>query len=221
MTFREFRNKVAAIAVWLYFKTSIARVWWLAYQALWERKAREVKLQRFADFNQFVNYVRNLKWRADSWRELFDATSSVKMVQWLADNDPRRLIGDCDEFGHYEAAIIQNELLDDPHWGIKELSTTKGMSIVSTAMLSVMWDKLGGETWEGNNLGPGGHNVCLLKFSDGTYSYMDYSWPSTRVATIGEVAEQVRRRYAQEYTKLGWAAHEPVTLKLLDARWDE
>ena len=80
-----------------------------------------------------------------------------------------------------------------------------------------MWNKTGGSEWEGNRNGLGGHNVCLIRYWDGTFAYMDYGMPSTPRATAQEVVEDVRKRYAQEYEPFGWAVADPTTLKVIHA----
>lgn len=206
----KFFLKVASWTVIFFLKSGIARLWYKLYQFLWERNKRE-RLQRFPDIQDLVDYVRTLKWRADTWRELGDAISSAEAVQWRADHDPKRFIGDCDEFGVYQAAVLNNELVADQNW-------SSDLGIYRGDLLTVMWYKTGGKEWEGNRNGFGGHNVCLLTYDDGTYSYMDYGWPSVRRETIQEVVEDVRLRYAQVFQPIGWAVSDPVTLKVKQAQ---
>jgi hypothetical protein len=198
--------KISTTAVLFFLKSGIARFWYKLYQFLWERN-KLAELKRFPDIEDLVNYVRGLKWRADTWRELGDAVSSAEAVQWRANNDPRALIGDCDEFGVYIAAVFNNELAKVSNWS-GDIGFERG------DLLTVMWYKTGGKEWEGNRNGFGGHNVCLISYKDGGYSYMDYGWPSIKRATIQEVVEDVRLRYAQVYQPIGWAVSDPVTLKV-------
>lgn len=202
--------KVSQWAVFLYMRLGIAQFWYKLYQLLWERASKKRPLRRFDDLGTLVRYMRDMKWRADTWRQLFDAVSSPQAVQYLADTEPGHFIGDCDEFGVYQAAVINNELIDNPRWS--------GLSLMHCKLLTVMWYKVGGEEWEGNRKGFGGHNVCLLRYVDGTFAYMDYGWPSTRRDTIQEVVEDVRKRYAQAYLPLGWATSDPLSLRVVEAQ---
>lgn len=197
------------LTVFLYSRLRIYSTWSKIYQFLYERKTR-MPLKRFPGLAELVFYVRELKWRADSWLELGDAVSHPEAVQWRAENVPSKFIGDCDEFGIYQAAVIQNELMHKPDWG--------HLGMVKADTLSVLWYKTGGESWEGNYLGFGGHNVCLIKYKDGRYAYMDYSFPSVKCSTIAEVAELVRKNYAQEYISLGHVQSD-VKMKFLSSSW--
>lgn len=195
----------ASWGAFLYIRLGIMRWWSIVHAWIWERNKQE-KIQRFGSLGSLVVYIQELKWTADTWRELWDAISSIGHIQWRADHQPQRLIGDCDEFGRYSACVIRNELKDDPRWG--------GLGVKSTFLLTVMWKKIGGEEWAGNQKGYGGHNVCLIHYLDGSWSYMDYGWPSKRVESVADVVKQVRDRYAQEYEPLGFAWSDPETLKL-------
>lgn len=191
--------RISTFVVLFFLKSGIARLWYKTYQFLWERNKR-TSIRRFSDMKDLVNYVRTLKWTADTWRQLGDAISSAEAVQWRADNDPKRLIGDCDEFGVYQAAVINNELVSDPNWN-------SDLEIQRAWLLTVMWHKTGEWAF-------GGHNVCLIKYKDGGYSYMDYGWPSMKRRTIQEVVEDVRSRYANTTQPIGWAVSDPVSLKV-------
>lgn len=190
----------------VYFGFGIARLWYLTYQAIWEPKSKRAPLKRFYSIEDLARYVSELKWRPDTWRELWDAVSAPTAVQWRDYNDPESFIGDCDEFAVYIAAVLSSERHEPPFHGIR-----------SARLLTVMWNKTGGSEWEGNRNGLGGHNVCLIRYWDGTFAYMDYGMPSTPRATAQEVVDDVRKRYAQEYEPFGWAVADPTTLKVLYA----
>ena len=179
------------------------RFWSNLYALIWQRKTRNTPLKRFESLSDLVSYIRTLKWRADSWRELWDATSSIGHIQWRADNEPEKFIGDCDEFGRYSAAVMRNELQNN---------TRSALGIETTYLLTVMW-KNKGEPGSTDHAGYGGHNVNLIKFRDGTWAYMDYGWPSTRVDTIAEVVQKVRDAQANSWEPLIYAWHDPLTLK--------
>ena len=335
--------------MFLYLKSGLARRWYKIYQFVWER-GKKSELRRFAALGDMVKYMRDMKWRADSWRELGDAINSPEAVQWKADNVPGHFIGDClpvdtkvlreglfgameevrlldlkvgdniaadhrrigptvevtaiihkgllptlkfvldngrelfctaehrlilaprwwerlfggtgkelmacfvrvgdrllgpknpkvlfwgpgsvlsvmditveggrfylpdsgiivhncDEFGVYQAAVVNNELADQPQWS--------SMGLTGASLLTVMWCKTGDEV--GRFGGLNGHNVCLLTYDDGQFAYMDYGWPSKKRATIQEVADDVRTRYAGTFLPIGWAVSNPRSLKVLRA----
>ena len=101
---------IGRIGIFLFFNLRISQVWSLFYRVIWERKLFGTPLKRFAALSDLVAYIRGLKWRADSWRELWDATSSPGAIQHRANTEPKKLIGDCDEFGVYISSVIKNEL---------------------------------------------------------------------------------------------------------------
>ena len=190
--------------VYFYFKTGLARAWYKLYQFIWEGKKKS-RVRRFDTMEALVLYMGAMKWRPDTWRELWDAINSPEAIQWKADNQPSRFIGDCDEFAVYEANTVNNELADDSFWG--------GGELLGASLLTVMWYKTGGAEWEYNNKGFGGHNVCLLAYKDRTFSWMDYGNPHGRKTSIQEVVDEVRKMYAMEYVPLGWVASSPRSLK--------
>jgi hypothetical protein len=191
------------LLIHVYFRFGIARFWYLTYQAIWEPKSKRAPLKRFSSMENLAEYVSKLKWRADSWRELGDAVSAPTAVQWKAYHEPRSFIGDCDEFAVYLAAVLQSERHEHGFFDIR-----------SAKLLTVMWNKTGGLEWEGNRNGLGGHNVCLIRYWDGGYAYMDYGMPSTRRDTIQEVVKDVRDAYAQVYGPFGWVVQDATTLKV-------
>lgn len=190
------------------------RLWYKLYQFLWER-SRRAPLRRFSSLKDLVVYVRGLKWRPDTWRELFDAVSHPDAVQWRANNDPKSFIGDCDEFAVYQAAVVNNEVGHGmvPIGGV--IPPQGWENIWYARLLTVMWIKTGGSEWEGNRKGFGGHNVCLIRYTDGKWAYMDYGYPSEPRATVQEVVNDVRVTYAQEFHPLGFAVADPVTLRVI------
>lgn len=204
---------IDTLALWLahiYIRFGIMRVWSKFISWLYERKTQE-PLPSFASMSDLVKEIRTLKWRMDSWRGLFDWISSVGAIAWRMKNDPKKAIGDCDEFGRLSACVIRTELRRPDGYAL--LGAWDQTGINTTWLLTVMWKKTGGEEWEGNRRGYGGHNVCLIQYLDGTWAYMDYDFPTTRRATVEEVVKDIRDRYAQEYLPLGWGMSEPWTLK--------
>lgn len=77
----------------LYFRLHLYRAISKFYQFFFER--RRESLYQYQDLAELVKTVRTFKWRADTWRQLWDTISHPEHVQWLANNDPRRFVGDC------------------------------------------------------------------------------------------------------------------------------
>lgn len=169
--------------------------WWSKLvSAIWEQDRDPFK--KFNSVEEFIFYIKKLKWRPDAWKQLWDATSNPNHVQWLANNDPRRLIGDCDDFAIYEANIWKQQLLHkETPWGV-----------IDAEMLSVMWWVSPAKLFNGETVfGFSGHNVCLLKHTDGKFSYMDYGFPSQKLDSVQAIVDLVRKTYAPGSLGCGWA----------------
>jgi hypothetical protein len=182
--------------------------WWSKLvSATWEQNRDPFK--QFTSVDEFVLYIKKLKWRPDTWKQLWDATSNPNHVQWLANNNPSHLIGDCDDFAIYEANIWKQQLLHrKAPW-----------DVVDAEMLSIMWwspvKLFDGETVFGFS----GHNVCLLKHVDGKFSYMDYGYPSQKLNSIQDVVNLVRQTHAPSSLGCGWARNS-IELQILQFSWD-
>ena len=188
---------ITRAVLYVYFKLDLMRFWSRLHAWLFERKTQE-PLKRFEDLGKLVAYVKTLKWRPDTWRDLWDATSSIGAIQWRATYEPHKLIGDCDEFGRYSACVIRQEL-DNGGWA--------GFGIKESYLLTIMWKNITEST---------GHNVCLIEYWDGTFAYMDYGMPSVKRPTIEDVVADVRHRYNNsEFVGLAWAVSNPETLHCL------
>jgi hypothetical protein len=186
----------------LYFRLHLYRAISKFYQFFFER--RRETLYQYRDLAELVSTMRTLKWRADTWRQLWDTISHPEHVQWLANNDPGRFIGDCDDHASYEAQVF-TEQFQGSRW--------QNLTVFGAEILTVMWR---GEKY-------GGHNVCLIKLLDGEskpfYCYMDYGWPSKIRSTVQEVVKDVMDKYAPTAVSLGWARNETPTLKPLEVSW--
>lgn len=198
---QQFYIWIGCISTFLYFKLRISQMWSRFYEFVWDRK-KSMELKRFANEDTLVAYVRNLKWRPDTWRELGDATSSPENVQWLAENEPHKLIGDCDEFGHFQAAVVLNEMAKG------NTLYVRGLRIATARLFTVMWYDFGADS-----MGPGGHNVCALTLEDGSLCYQDYGFPSQSVKSYQELADLVRARYAPNNEPMGHVVSVPWSLK--------
>jgi len=182
---------IARIGMFLYVKLGIYRLWSRLYQFIWERE--RVPLKKFGSFSEFVTYIRTLKWRPDTWRQLWDAFSNPYHIQYIANTDPARAVGDCDEFAIYEAEVLAQQ----------GLAAEKPWEVTDTNVLTVTWYQTG--EIEPGETRMSGHNVCLLRHVDGQWSYMDYGFPSKRYATVSQVADAIIRHYAYPATLIAWA----------------
>jgi hypothetical protein len=187
---------VAKTLTWIYF-SGIYQVWSIIYQLMWQRKT--APLQKFVSMDEFVKYIRTFKWRMDSWKELWDAASSAGHVQYLANTDPLRAVGDCDDFAVYEATVLAEQKFEP--------------SIEETFLLNVTWYKYGGFVSPSNGLGFSGHNVCLIKYKNNEgWCYMDYNYPSIMRHTIREIVSDILTRYAP----MSWL----VRYNVMDRNWN-
>jgi hypothetical protein len=136
-------------------------------------------------------------WRLDGLKELWDASNSAGYVQYLANTDPERKIGDCDEFAIYESTVLAEQKL---------------IPLEDTFILNVYWYRYAGFVSQTSKLGFSGHNVCLIKRTDGTWSYMDYNYPSIPRTTVREVVGDILTRYAPSSYLVRWTR--------LDRNWN-
>lgn len=179
------------VILWLVFNLRISMTWSKIYRFLYERKFKDVKLTKYANFTELSKFVGSQTWVADKFKQLWDATSTPQKVQWVADNTPKHEIGDCDEFAIYSVNVVEDGLSDgtfnDPNLHVQD-----------AYMLTVCWVN------QDNKLM--GHNVCLLDTGeDLKWRYMDYHMPSVAKATIGEIALLVAASFSGLGTKsLGW-----------------
>lgn len=186
--FESFLVWIAQVASRLYIKGGIYKTWSKIYQFIWERQRRP--LQKFESLEALVEYVKKLKWRADSWRQLWDAFSAPEHVQWIAETTPDKFIGDCDEFAIYQAAVIAEQGLG------------RNEGVLNTYVMTVMWYQPATFDAKGKY---GGHNVCLLELQGGKWAYMDYGFPSAQADSLGAVAGLVLKMYAPNARLIAWA----------------
>lgn len=196
-----FKKLISKLVILFGFKLGIYRIWSKIYRFIWERNKR-LPLKSFLSLEELVAYVGSFKWRADTWRELGDAISSPEHVQWIAENDPKRFIGDCDEFAVYQANVIENSLSKFNHNFVKQFNRA--------FVMTIMWYQ------HDTDVGYAGHNVCLLSTANRKYCYMDYGFPSVEVETPAEIAEMVMKRYASNYELIAWAIIDPQSLEAIE-----
>lgn len=196
MLYRAWRW-LCAVAVQLFIKLHLYKLKSQLYRALFERKYRDVKIgvvARLARIPPIIDHGK--KWRADGWRELFDAVSSPQRCQqiFLGLAPVPRSGLDCDEHAIYVAAVLKESL---------EAGLCGEDGVANPRFFTVVW--MDPKTWK-----PYGHNVCLLEVPQpGKYfpmhCYMDYGLPSQAVQSISDVAAQVVAHYAPGAEVLVWA----------------
>lgn len=192
------KTLVGEIGSYLYIRF-VYRHWSRLYRLIWEFKYRNYLLHPYESIQDLAKAINNMKWKADDWKQLWDAFSYPGTVQSVLDNGGG-YIGDCDEFACYEATVINNGIMG------AYLKPFGNLRPVYAYILTVTWIDEDGEY--------GGHNVCLIKSFDQKrrqyfYSYMDYGLPNPEMKSIGEVVEQVLSNYGENATLLAWAMHTP------------
>jgi hypothetical protein len=187
--------RICQAAIWLYFKLRIYRAWSSLYRFIYERKYKDVKLPEYKTLREIVAFTKTLTWTADTFRELFDATSTPEKVQYIG-TEGNKLVGDCDEFAIYNAVSINNAI---ERGEMKECASAK--------IMAVMWMDPFGKT--------NGHNVALIEMADhNAFTYMDYNVPSIYSMNVLDVANAVIHQYSMGSRLLGYAVSDPRTLKL-------
>jgi len=186
----------ARLFISIYYKSGLYSLWSKTYQFIWEYK--RTPLKEFNNIEELATYMYKLKWRPDTWKELWDATSHPEHVQWLADNEPSHFIGDCEEFAIYIATVVDTQLSCS--------GCCANWKFIGADMLTVMWYTP--KTEENGRWSVGGHNVALIKNANGSFSYMDYGVPSWPRHTIDEVIHDVMQSCAKDSILLSHAIHD-------------
>ena len=183
---QEFKVGFLRALTWCIFRLGVYGTWSKAYQAIWERQREPLK--QFSSMGDFVAYIRTFKWRPDSWRQLWDAYSNPYHVQWVANNDPLRLVGDCEDFSIYEVTVLATQ-----PWLLR--------GATDVGILTVTWFYPNPEPGQ---VSTAGHNVCLIQYDDGCFSWMDYNYPHVRSKSVQEVVAHVLSQYAPEAVLIRW-----------------
>lgn len=154
-----------------------------------------VQIPTYRTIRDICLFTAGFKYRADSVKELWDAISSPEKVQVTKE-------GDCDEIALYVTNVIDKSI-----W---YLTLDRAHNITGTKFMTV--------TWLGKD-GFGGHNVCLIEYSYGTYSFMDYFYPYNPRPKIEEVVRQVIDIYGGNDAEcLGWFLHDKH-LNYIEGHW--
>lgn len=193
---------IARCLIWIGFNSRLIQTWYRLYQYIWQRNTRD-PVPLYRNFSEMYKVINKCQWSADSWRELWDAVSNPQHVQFLI-NRGERYIGDCDEFGVYQAAAFSDAIFK------REF---EDKDLVEACLLTIMW--------QSSTFKFGGHNVCGLRWqhTDGSieYGYVDYDLPIRNMHSWEEVVRSVIDRYSTRWSsKIGYARHTPYQLKMIE-----
>lgn len=189
---------IARFFAYWYMRIGMYQYWSDLYRFIWERKFRDVVLMTFPDLKTLIAFIGGgSRWRADSWRALWDSVSSPQRVQQVfAKIEPQPDSDfDCDDYMAFTVNAIDKSL---------KYSLMIDEGITTARCLTVMWIEK--DTWAS-----AGHNVTLLEYrqkTDGStwYAFMDYAGPSGKRPDINSIAELVRTTYAgkDKYVGVAW-----------------
>lgn len=175
--------------------------WSHLYQWLYERQYGIVPVSTYPTLEALQKVIATCTWTNDGAKELGDAFSSAGYIQHVIDGGGKRAIGDCDEFAMYNATAIRDSI-DAGVW--------KDRLVKDTLVMTLCWlDKITGKHE--------GHNVCLIEWADGKYSYIDYFAPSNEASNMHDVALQVVNDYGGNQL-VGWAIQDR-NLDVLSTHW--
>lgn len=91
------------LAFRIFFQSRYHKTWCRLYRRLTESSKTKMAIGIRSDQENLA--IRSiLKWRADSFKELFDAMHSAEYVEWVAHETADKAPGDCDDFAVWNAA---------------------------------------------------------------------------------------------------------------------
>jgi hypothetical protein len=188
----------------IYIRSRYYRNWSKLYQWLYERKYANTPIATYATLAALHDVINTCTWVQDGLKELGDAFSTAGYIQNVINQGGARKIGDCDEFAMYNSTAIADSI---------KAGVWKDRAIKDTQIMTLCWKdaKTGG--WNG-------HNVCVILWADGKFSYVDYNSPSNEAASIHDVALQVVSDYGGDMAigLLGWAVYDR-NLDVLSCNW--
>lgn len=154
------------------------------YRFLFERKYRDVPVRPVSTLIEIGRRLGPKWWRADNWRQLWDAVSYPGRVQAYIDEGVPPLSGfDCDEFAIYTAHV---------------LNVSRLRYVYSPRFVTVLWRK--GWLVEG-------HNVCA--YSDGEeLGFYDYGVWRVGHSDYAALARSVCAEFAPGAEPMAFAVHD-------------
>lgn len=185
--------------VWLYMTTGLYGLWSRMYRFLWECGYDDA-ITTFSTVKQLGEFltVRREMWRADSWRQMFDAVSRPERVERIFCGLEEPVHGlDCDEFAIWTGAALRRSRL----LGVM----TEDVSNI--AMLTVTWRDVTGLL---------GHNACLFRYK-GSWVFVDYGMPRGHSDTIEGTVKLLLAEYAEKDAELiTWSLHDVTKLRHIE-----
>ena len=181
--------------------------WWSRlYRLLWEFPYHNYSVKTYRTIADLDIVMSTCKYLPDGIKQLGDAISYPGRVQFIIDHWPEdtRLIGDCDEFAIYEVNAIEASLAAGC------LAAYDGLTVKSAKFMTVNWLDSTGKF--------DGHNVCLIEWLNGTFSYLDYTQPSDPCADVGGVLKQIETTYFPGGLRLSWSIHDK-DLRFVEVHW--
>jgi hypothetical protein len=140
-------------------------------------------------------------WRADSWKQLFDAVGCAERVERIFSGLEEPDTGlDCDEFAIWAAASLRTGkmrgvLVDD---------------VTNISFLTVTWR-------DAKKMQ--GHNACLFRLKD-KWVYIDYGMPKGHAVDIEGTVKALLAEYAEGDAELiTWSLHCASDLKHIETHW--
>jgi len=170
-----------AILYRIYWYSRLCLLWSWLYRCLYQRKYRSVPIEEMGTPDAVQGRLNILKWKKDSFRELWDAIGSPHWVQhcintMLSGNDQPDGAMDCDEF-----AV----------WAAKAL-----IPFYKPVVLNVFWRS---KTYSG-------HNVCLYQMDGAFYSIGNWGKMGPK-SSAKAMAEAIASR--ADGALIGWAEFTP------------
>ena len=195
---------ICRVSAWLYLRLGLYGAWSRTYRAMFERSYDAMQLYTFSNLQEVGAYL-NAKahlWRADSWKQLFDAVSRPERTQAFFDGREVPHDGlDCDEYAIWTVNSIHRSLMQGKMAANEHVSAPR--------MLTVTWL----EGWK-----PQGHNVCLVKTA-AKWAYLDYGPVRGHTNAPEGVVQAVLTQYgAANAVVIGWAEHDH-NMKHLATHW--
>ena len=196
--------KAAVIHALGFVSCAFIYCWWSRlYRLIWEWKYSSYPVTSYRTIDDLAATMNTCVWIPDSWVHLGGSFSYPGTVQHIIDTQPagNRQIGDCEEFAVYLAnALEQSSTYGGFLDGRFALAPWNGLVVNSAKILTLGWLDVAGNY--------DGHNVALIEWTNGTFSYMDYFMPSDPRKNVSEILGQILLNYAPDGTLLFWSIHD-------------
>ena len=177
--------KLLRALAWVALKGRLYYAWSRMYRWLWQRRYKDVVIPSYTTLDGIASVVARMRWRADGWRELWDAISDPRATWSYHVNDLGKEgpANDCDDISMWAVDRIQQAV---DAGALNEVD--------EVGMLSVPWLD-DGEA--------GGHNVCVVCMFDG-WRHMS-NWHNGKLIGPFDDLQDVTRDVLAGRKSLGWA----------------